>query len=59
MILVETQCETYNQELLAIVEAFKTWHHYLECWKFKVFVLINQNILCQFIDINSLSSRQI
>ena len=34
MILVETQYETYDQELLAIVEAFKTWRPYLEGCKF-------------------------
>ena len=26
----EIKYETYNGELLAIVEAFKTWRHYLE-----------------------------
>ncbi len=29
MILAETWYKTHNQELLAIVEAFKTWRHYL------------------------------
>ena len=27
MILVETEYQTYDGELLAIVEAFKTWKH--------------------------------
>ena len=30
MIPAKTQYKTYNVELLAIVEAFKTWRHYLE-----------------------------
>ena len=30
MILVKTRYKTYNGELLAIVEVFKTWKHYLE-----------------------------
>ena len=30
MILAETGYETYDGELLAIIEAFKTWRHYLE-----------------------------
>ena len=45
MIPIETQYETHNVELLAIVEAFKTWRHYLEGCKHKVFVLTNQNNL--------------
>ncbi len=59
MISVETRYKTNNQELLAIIEAFKTWHHYLESCKYKVFVLTNHNNLCQFMDTKSLSSRQI
>ena len=30
MIPAETRYETHDSELLAIVEAFKTWKHYLE-----------------------------
>ena len=30
MILAETRYETHNSELLAIIEAFKTWRHYLK-----------------------------
>ena len=29
MILAKTQYKTHNRELLAIIEAFKTWRHYL------------------------------
>ena len=59
MILAETQYETYNGELLAIIEAFKTWRHYLEGCKHKVLVLTNHNNLRQFMDTTSLSSRQL
>ena len=45
MISVETWYKTYDQELLAIVEAFKTWRHYLESCKYKVFVLTDHNNL--------------
>ena len=46
MIPAKTRYKTYNAELLAIVEVFKTWRHYLESCKYKVFVLINYNNLC-------------
>lgn len=41
MIITETQYKTHNQEFLAIIKAFKTWYHYLEGYKYKIFVLIN------------------
>ena len=59
MILAETRSETYDGELLAIVEAFKTWRHYLEGSQHKVLMLINHNNLRQFMDTKSLSSRQV
>ena len=40
MISAETWYKTHNQELLAIVEAFKTWRHYLEGCKYKILVLL-------------------
>lgn len=43
MISVETQYETYNVELLAIFEAFKTQRFYLKNCKYKVLNLTNQN----------------
>ena len=58
MIPAETRYETHDQELLAIVEAFKTWRHYLEGCKYEVFVLTDHNNLCWFMDTKSLSSRQ-
>ena len=59
MISTKTWYKTHNGELLAIVEAFKIWRHYLKSCKHKVFVLTNHNKLCYFIDIKSLSSRQV
>ena len=59
LIPAETRYETHNGELLAIVEIFKTWRHYLEGYKHKVLVLTNYNKLRQFIDTKSLSSRQV
>ena len=59
IIPAETQYETYNGKLLAIVKAFKTWHHYLEDCKHKVLVLTDHNNLCRFMDMKSLSSRQV
>ena len=59
MILAETRYETHDGEILAIVEAFKTWRNYLEGCKHKVLVLTNYNNLHWFMDIKSLSSRQV
>ena len=59
MIPAETQYETDNGELLAIIEGFKIWKHYLEGCKHEVLVLIDYNNLQHFIDIKSLSSRQV
>ena len=46
MISVETQYKTHNGELLAIVETSKTWQHYLESCKHKVFVFKDHNNFC-------------
>ena len=59
MILAETRYETHNGELLAIVEAFKTWRHYLEGCKHKVFILTNHNNLRCFMETKSLSFCQV
>ncbi len=59
MISAETQYKTHNQELLAIVEVFKTWHHYLEGCKYEVHVFTDYNNLRQFMDTKSLSSCQV
>ena len=59
MIPAETQYKTHDAKLLAIVEAFKTWRHYLEGCKHEVLVLTDHNNLCRFMDTKSLSSRQV
>ncbi len=59
MILAETKYKTHNGELLAIVEAFKTWRHYLEGCKHEVLMLANHNNLKCFMDMKSLCFRQV
>ncbi len=59
MIPAKTRYETHDGELLAIVEAFKTWRHYLEGCKHEVLVLTDHNNLQRFMDIKNLSSRQV
>ena len=59
MISVKTQYKIHNNELLAIVKAFKTWRHYLEDCKHKVLVFTDHNNLWQFMDIKSLSFCQV
>ncbi len=59
MIPAETRYKTHDGELLAIVEAFKTWRHYLEGCKHEVLVLTDHNNLQRFMDTKSLSSRQV
>ena len=55
MILAKTSYKTHDAELLAIVEVFKTWRHYLKACKYKVLVLTNHNKLCRFMDMKILS----
>ena len=59
MILAETRYKTYDSELLTIVEAFKTWKHYLEGFHHEMLVPTDHNKLRQFMDTKSLSSRQV
>ena len=59
MIPAETRYETHNREQLAIVEAFKTWKHYLQGSQHEVLVLTNHKNLCRFMDTKSVSSRQV
>ena len=59
MILAETRYKIHNGKLLAIVEAFKTWRHYLKSCKHKVLILTDYNNLRRFMDTKSLSSRQV
>lgn len=55
MILIKTRYKTDDNKLLAIIKAFKTWHHNLKDCKHKVFILINHNNIYQFINIKNLS----
>lgn len=50
MILIEIQYKTYNRELLAIIEAFKTWGHYLKHCKNIILRFSNYNNLQKIID---------
>ena len=57
MIPAEIWYKTHDSELIAIVEAFKTWHHHLKGWKHEILVLIDHNNFHYFMDTKSLSSR--
>ena len=57
IIPAEIKYETYDGELLVIVEAFKTWRHYLERSQHEVLVFTDHNNLRWFMDTKSLSSR--
>ena len=59
MIPAETRYETHDGELLAIVETFKIWRHYIEGSQHEVLVLTNYNNLRRFMEKKSLSSRQV
>ena len=59
MIPEENRYETHNGELLAIIETFKTWRHYLKGSQYEILVITNHNNLYRFIDTKSLSSRQV
>ena len=56
---MKIEYKTHNSKFLAIVEALKTWRHYLKGCKYEVFVLTNHNNLCRFMDTKSLSSQQV
>ena len=59
MIPAEIKYKTHDGELLAIVEAFKTWRHYLKRSRHEVLVFTDHNNFRQFMDTKSLSSRQV
>ncbi len=59
MIFAETWYEIHDRELLAIIEAFKTWKQYLKNCKHEVLVLTDHNNLQRFMDTKSLSSKQV
>jgi hypothetical protein len=49
--------ETYDQEMLVIVGAFKHWRHYLEGATHAVRVLTDHNNLKGFISLKALNGR--
>lgn len=55
MILAQTCYRTQDIEFLAIVEIFETLQRYLKDCKHKVFILINHNNICCFLNTKSLS----
>ena len=59
MIPVKTQYKTLKGKLLAIVDAYKIWHYYLNDCKPEILVLIQYNNLYYFMDIVNPSSRQV
>ncbi len=56
---VERRYETYDQELLSIVECFRQWRHYLEGSRFPVQVLTDHNNLRYFMTTKRLNGRQV
>ncbi len=59
IIPAKTRYETHDSELLAIIKVFKTKKHLFEGCKHEVLVLTNHNNLQRFMDMKSLSSRQV
>ena len=59
MIPANAWYETHDGELLAIVEAFKTWRHSLEGCKHEFLVLTDHNYFRRFMDTKNLSSKQV
>lgn len=57
MITTKTRNETYDRELLTIVEVFKTWHHYLKGCKHNLLILIDYNNHHWFVDTKSFSFK--
>ena len=54
----EIRYDTHDKELLAILESFKEWRHYLEHVQFATRVLSDHNNLRYFLGTKSLSPRQ-
>jgi RNase H-like domain found in reverse transcriptase/Reverse transcriptase (RNA-dependent DNA polymerase) len=54
----ERNYSTHDGELLAIVQAFKNWRHYLEGSRFTIEVITDHNNLRYFMETKYLESRQ-
>lgn len=50
IIPAKTWYKTHNRKFLVIVKAIKPWRHYLKNCKYEIFVFIDCNNLCPFID---------
>ena len=59
MVPAERNYETHDAELLAIVEGFRTWRHYLEGAAHTILILTDHNNLKKFMKTTHLSGRQI
>ena len=59
IIPTEIWYETHDNKLLAIVEVFKIWRHYLKGCKHKVLVLTDYNNRRHFMDTKNLSFNQV
>ena len=59
MLPAEPNYDADNTKLLAIVEAFKIWHHYLKGTKHIILLVTDHNNLKKFKKITCLSGRQI
>ena len=59
MISAKTCYKTHDAELLAIVETFKNWRHYLEGCQYEIPVLTNYNNLRRFMNPKILSPCQV
>ena len=55
----ERNYETHDGEMIAIVEAFKQWQHYLEGARHQILVLTDHHNLKKFMETKRLSDRQI
>lgn len=55
---VETRYETHDQELLAIVESFQVWRHFLEGSAYPIRVITDHNNLRYFRTTSTLTRRQ-
>ena len=58
MIAAELNYDIYDKELLAIVECFRLWRHYLEGSKYTIQVFTDHNNLQYFTTTKQLSRRQ-
>jgi hypothetical protein len=58
MIAAELNYDIYDKELLAIVECFRLWRHYLEGSKYTIQVFTDHNNLQYFTTTKQLSRHQ-